>query len=96
LREVLWTRGWRDARLGRNRQVPEDVLGEWNYPIPPADCYNAGYFVGEIELFWEFKNKFSSKDLRDLADIKEREDRLVAEREDRRRKGLEEKGDPPF
>ena len=88
LREVLWTRGWRDARLGRNRQVPEDVLGEWNYPIPPADCYNAGYFVGEIELFWEFKNKFSPKDFRDLADIKEREDR--------RRKELEEKGDPPF
>jgi hypothetical protein len=92
----LWLRGWRDARLGRNRQVPEDAPGEWNYTIPPSDCYNAGYFVGEAELYWEFKHKFSAQDFRDLADIKEREERLAAETEERRRKELEEEGDPPF
>jgi hypothetical protein len=96
LRGTLWLRGWRDARLGRNRQVPEDAPGEWNYTIPPSDCYNAGYFVGKAELYWEFKHKFSAQDFRDLADIKEREERLAAETEERRRKELEEEGDPPF
>ena len=84
LRGVLWMRGWRDARLGRKEQIPDDVPGEWDYDIPPADCYRAGYSVGEIELYWEFKNRFSAQDFRDLAAIKQAEERAEERRADER------------
>jgi hypothetical protein len=83
-RGVLWMRGWRDARLGRKEQIPEDVPGGWDYDIPPADCYQAGYSVGEIELYWEFKNRFSAQDFRDLTAIKQAEERAEERRADER------------